>query len=494
MLSIEQLHFPLSNNSSLSIQQLSLEKGESLLVLGDNASGKSVLAQILAGEITNYQGSVSLTEKFTTLSFELEAQTLAQDRLNDRSDYMAEGVDNGRTALEIIIDDNVFVQKDLDEIITLLAIEKLLEKPFKILSTGETRKVLMARALMLKPQVMLLDEPYAGLDIGSQAHLTSVLNSLIAQDISIILFDFYHQSLPSSIENLVYMQQGKIVLSGNRAQVIATKQWQQLNENHYSLPHHLPDCLQYDSLEKNEALVSVHNVSVSFDQKPVFSALNWQFEQGQHWRIIGPNGCGKSTLLAMISGDSPKAYGKDIHLFGVKRGSGESIWDIKRHYGLVSAQLHRDYRVSTTLIKVVLSGFYDSIGLYDSPSRQQVIIARQWLVLLGLEQHENTYFNQLSYGEQRLVLIARAVVKLPMILILDEPCQGLDNHNRDKVLALMDYIAANSKTHLLFVSHDLRDQLECITHELEFVIQNDDDTREVGGETLLGYVAKTRQK
>jgi len=494
MLSIEQLHFPLSNDSSLSIQQLSLEKGESLLVLGDNASGKSVLAQILAGEITNYQGSVSLTEKFTTLSFELEAQTLAQDRLNDRSNYMAEGVDNGRTALEIIIDDNVFVPKDLDEIITLLAIEKLLEKPFKILSTGETRKVLMARALMLKPQVMLLDEPYAGLDIGSQAHLSNVLNSLIAQGISIILFDFYHQSLPSSIEKLVYMQQGKIVLSGNRSQVIETKQWQQLNENHYSLPHHLPDCLQYDSLEKNEALVSVNNVSVSFDQKPIFSALNWQFEQGQHWRIIGPNGCGKSTLLAMISGDSPKAYGKDIHLFGVKRGSGESIWDIKRHYGLVSAQLHRDYRVSTTLMKVVLSGFYDSIGLYDSPSRQQVIIARQWLVLLGLEQHENTYFNQLSYGEQRLVLIARAVVKLPMILILDEPCQGLDNHNRDKVLALMDYIAANSKTHLLFVSHDLRDQLECITHELEFVTQSSDEAREVDGEILLGYVAKTTKK
>lgn len=494
MLSIEQLHFPLSNDLSLSIQQLSLNKGESLLVLGDNASGKSVLAQILAGEIKNYQGSVNLTEKFTTLSFELEAQTLAQDRLNDRSDYMAEGVDNGRTALEIIIDDNSFIQKELDDIIALLAIDKLLEKPFKILSTGETRKVLMARALMLKPQVMLLDEPYAGLDIGSQAHLSSVLNSLVVQGISIILFDFYHQSLPSNIEKLIYMQQGKIVIFGNRTEVITTKQWQQLNENHYSLPHHLPDCLQYDSLEQSKALVSVNNVSVSFDQKPIFNALNWQFEQGQHWRIIGPNGCGKSTLLAMISGDSPKAYGKDIHLFGVKRGSGESIWDIKRHYGLVSAQLHRDYRVSTTLIKVVLSGFYDSIGLYDSPSRQQVIIARQWLVLLGLEQHENTYFNQLSYGEQRLVLIARAVVKLPMILILDEPCQGLDNHNRDKVLALMDYIATNSKTHLLFVSHDLRDQLECITHELEFVSQSGDEAREIDGESLLGYVAKTTKK
>ncbi|RHW77393.1 molybdate ABC transporter ATP-binding protein ModF [Colwellia sp. RSH04] len=495
MLSIKQLTFELANQSQLTIDKLSLEQGESLLVLGDNASGKSVLAQILAGDITDYQGEVHLTETFTTLSFELEAETLAVDRLNDRSDFMEEGIDHGRSALDVIIDDKPYQSDDLADVTSLLAIEKLLEKPFKILSTGETRKVLMARALMLKPNLMLLDEPYAGLDIGSQAHLSHVLNTLVEQGISIILFDFYHQSLPSQINNLVYMQQGEIVLSGKREQVINTEKWQQVNENHYSLPHHLPDCLQYDSLDKDTPLVALNNVSVSFEQKPVFNHLNWCFEQGQHWRIIGPNGCGKSTLLAMISGDSPKAYGKDLHLFGIKRGSGESIWDIKRHYGVVSAQLHRDYRVSTTLIQVVLSGFFDSIGLYDSPSRYQVNIAREWLVLLGLEQHENTYFNQLSYGEQRLVLIARAVVKLPMILILDEPCQGLDNHNRDKVLALMDYIAANSKTHLIFVSHDVRDQLSCITHELEFIeAEHQPAKNSIVTDGSLGYFAKVTEK
>jgi molybdate transport system ATP-binding protein len=498
---VENLHYQFSNDSQLSIEKLILKQGQSLLVLGDNASGKSVLAQILAGQISEFQGSVFLTDNFTTLSFELEALTLEQDRLNDKSDFMAEGIDKGRTALEIIIDDNTYSSIDLDDIVSLLAIEKLLQKPFKILSTGETRKVLMARALLLKPQVMLLDEPYAGLDISSQAQLSNILNTLVAKGISIILFDFYHHSLPSNIEKLIYLQSGKVIISGNKKEVIASKKWQQLNEFHYSVPHHLPDCLQYDKLDTKTPLVAIRNLSVSFEQKTIFHSLNWQFEQGQHWRIIGPNGCGKSTLLAMISGDSPKAYGKDIHLFGIKRGSGESIWDIKRHYGLVSAQLHRDYRVSNTLIHVVLSGFYDSIGLYDSPSRHQIIIARQWLVLLGLEQHENTYFNQLSYGEQRLVLIARAVVKLPMILILDEPCQGLDNHNREKVLALMDYIAANSKTQLLFVSHDSRDQLECITHELEFIVEaNQEKKRELTKKELennnkvLAYTVKVTKK
>ena len=491
MLLIENLHFNLSNQSVLSIEHLSLKQGESLLVLGDNASGKSVLAQILAGEISDYEGSVVLDSSFTTLSFELEEQTLEQDRINDRSNYLEEGEDTGRTARQIILDDKSYCDSELAQLVDLLKIEKLLDKPFKILSTGETRKVLMARALMLQPRVMLLDEPFAGLDIASQKHLSEVLNLLVAEGISIILFDFYHQSLPSAIEKLVYLQEGKIVLSGQRPEVLATEHWQQLNENHYSLPHHLPDCIQYDHLDKSTPLVALNQVSVSFEQKPVFNNVTWRFEQGQHWRILGPNGCGKSTLLAMISGDSPKAYGKDLHLFGVKRGSGESIWDIKRHYGLVSAQLHRDYRVPTTLIQTVISGFYDSIGLYDSPSRQQVMIARAWLVLLGLEQHENTYFHQLSYGEQRLVLIARAVVKLPMILILDEPCQGLDNHNRDKVLALMDYIAANSKTHILFVSHDVRDQLECITHELAFVETKEGESEQ--GEEYLGYSAISRE-
>ncbi len=494
MLSIEQLNFTLSNSSQLIIPHLSLKQGQSLLVLGDNASGKSVLAQILTGDISNYQGKVVLTEQFTTLSFELESQTLEQDRLNDRSDLMEVGLDNGRTAREIIIGDKSFSPKDFDDVIALLSIKKLLEKPFKILSTGEVRKVLLARALMLNPKIMLLDEPYAGLDIASQVHLSAILNTLVAKGVSIVLFDFYHQSLPSSIENIVYLKQGRIVLSGKRKEIISTEQWQELNASHYSLPHYLPDCLQYDYLDKEKPLVSVNNVSVSFDQKPIFNSLNWQFEQGQHWRIIGPNGCGKSTLLAMISGDSPKAYGKDIHLFGVKRGSGESIWDIKRHYGLVSAQLHRDYHVSATLIQVIISGFFDSIGLYQRPSRQQVNIAREWLVLIGLEQHENIFFNQLSYGEQRLVLIARAVVKLPIILILDEPCQGLDNHNRDKVLALMDYIAANSKTHLLFVSHDRRDQLKCISHELEFISKTSADKSEHNTADTSGYITRVTAK
>ena len=170
----------------------------------------------------------------------------------------------------------------------------------------------------------------------------------------------------------------------------------------------------------------------------------------------------------MISGDNPKAYGEDITLFGTKRGSGESIWDIKRHYGIMSSVLHRDYRAPGSVLAVVVSGFYDTIGLYDTPTGVQCSAAREWLELLGLHDREKIPFSSLTFGEQRLILIVRAMVKLPPILLLDEPCIGLDNNARTQVMALVDHIAANSRTHILYVAHDDADRLACLNRSLEF--------------------------
>jgi len=359
------------------------------------------------------------------------------------------------------------------EIIELLQIAPLLDKPFKILSTGETRKILLAQALVKQPDLLILDEPYAGLDIGSQRHLTSVLEQLISQGTSIILIDFYHDELPKNIDNIVLMAAGKITLNDQREQALKSPIWLKANQHKINLPHHLPDCYDYQHLADEQPFIEINDLNISYEDNQVFSDLNWSFKPGQHWRLAGPNGCGKSTLLGLINGDNPKAYGQDITLFGRKRGSGETVWDIKRHYGLVSAQLHRDYRASCSVLGVVISGFFDSIGLYETPSEHQIEIAKQWLALLAIECPDNAPFSTLSYGEQRLVLIARAVVKLPLILILDEPCLGLDNHNRAQVLALIDYITRHSNTHILFVSHDARDKLSCLSHQLTFEAVDD---------------------
>ena len=459
---IQYLNYEGKNSHTLTIDYYELPPGESLLVCGRNGSGKSLLAGILTGEIMPDQGIVDLPPRVGFLGFALEDQILEQDREMDRSEEMEGGIDWGRTAGEIIGHG-----PNRTAAIDLSGIKNLLDKPFKILSTGEIRKVLMARALASDPDLFVLDAPYAGLDIQSRGQLTHIINTIIGQGTAVILVDFYHPDLPRAIENMIYLEKGKIALEGKRDAVVDSQEWADLNRHDISLPHHLPDCFTYDHLDPHLPFVQAKDISVSFNDKPVFSNLNWTFNPGENWHILGPNGCGKSTLLKLISGDSTKAYGQDLTLFGIKRGSGESIWDIKRHYGLVGAELHRDYRAGATLLGVVISGFFDTIGLYDTPTATQIAVAKQWIRLLDLGGKEQKYFSTLSYGEQRLVLIARAVVKLPLILILDEPCQGLDNINRTRVLALIDYISANSTTHILFVSHDPRDHLECLTHQLQ---------------------------
>ena len=169
--------------------------------------------------------------------------------------------------------------------------------------------------------------------------------------------------------------------------------------------------------------------------------------------VTGENGAGKSTLLGLITGDCLQCFSNDVTVFGHRRGTGESVWDIKRHLGLVGSDLHRRYSVRCDVLSAVCSGFFDSIGLYDTPSEFQVRIAREWLAAIEMSDKASVGFQSLSYGEQRLVLIARAMVKSPLLLVLDEPTQGLDEINRERILGFMSAIEARQHSTLLFVSH-----------------------------------------
>jgi molybdate transport system ATP-binding protein len=469
-ITITDLQFQISRERSLTIDRWVLGDGENAIVCGANGSGKSALSRLLTGKLPVTIGEIhfSCPEKVAHVSFELEEEILAEDRYNNDSEFMEGGVDHGRTAAEVIGSGS-----SLQSICQLLGIDYLLERPFKAISTGEARKVLIARALMSEPELLILDEPFNGLDIRSRQEMDQLFNQMVIEGTQLLLFDFYHDDLPESIDHLIYVHEGRIALQGTRKEVTASSEWKQVTDYQVQLPHHLPDCYQYEDLDPDCPFVKTVGLEVAYDGKTVFKGLDWTFQRGEQWRISGPNGSGKSTMLGMISGDNPKAYGKDITLFGVKRGSGESIWDIKRHFGLMSSSLHRDYRVSASVLEVVVSGFYDSIGLYDKPTETQWRIAREWLELLGLKDRMQSPFSILSFGEQRQVLIVRAMVKLPMILLLDEPCLGLDAANRALVLALVDYIVSNSQTHLLFVSHDYQDELSCLNRSLEFVPEGD---------------------
>jgi molybdate transport system ATP-binding protein len=189
----------------------------------------------------------------------------------------------------------------------------------------------------------------------------------------------------------------------------------------------------------------------------------------ENWMISGANGSGKTTLLNLITGDNTQAYRNGIVLFGQQKGSGESIWDIKRRIGHISTAFQRNYRVGGRVINVVLSGFYDSIGLYATPTRKQQQQAQRWLQLIKLEHKAGAPFQRLSFGEQRLVLLARAMIKTPELLILDEPCQGLDEDNRRAILQAIDQIGTRRLSQILYVTHHPEDELSCINRHLKLM-------------------------
>ena len=229
--------------------------------------------------------------------------------------------------------------------------------------------------------------------------------------------------------------------------------------------------LQQDNQLNNEILVQMDNVNVGWGDNCVLKNLSWELKKGEHWLVRGPNGSGKTTFLELITGDNKQVYCNDVRLFGIKRGTGESIWDIKKQLGIVSYRLHVEYRMvgGTSLENVIISGFRDSIGLYEAATDVERAAAKKWLELGGFQGRENCTFGSLSYGEQRAILILRSAVKCPKILILDEPCHGLDEQYRKKILQLMEEIAQGGTTTLLHVTHDTSEVLSCEKHILELI-------------------------
>lgn len=224
--------------------------------------------------------------------------------------------------------------------------------------------------------------------------------------------------------------------------------------------------LQEDRQSRN-SLVEFHDVTVRYNENALFSGLDWTLREGERWGIIGPNGSGKTTMINLIVGDNLQGYSNDVRVFGVKRGSGDSsIWDIRKRIGLVTPHLQLTYLRPGSTLEVVLSGFYDSVGLYRKPTEKQLDSAREWLMRFGALSLSDNPFLQLSYGQRRIVLMARAMVKDPELLILDEPCLGLDPENRRRVLETVEIACRNSETSLIYVTHHGDEQPRCLTHLL----------------------------
>lgn len=473
-LHISQGTFRLSDTRTLTIADLTLRAGESWAFVGTNGSGKSALARALAGELNLLKGEYqSDFTRLTRLSFEQLQKLVSDEWQRNNTDLLSPGEDDtGRTTAEII-QDEVKDPARCERLAEQFGITPLLDRRFKYLSTGETRKTLLCQALMSEPELLILDEPFDGLDVQSRAQLASLLASLNQQGYTLVLVLNRFDEIPDFIQHAGVLADCNLTETGEKTALLKQALIAQLAHSEQldgiTLPE--PDAPSArHALDRHQPRIVLRDGMVAYDDRPILNRLNWTVNPGEHWQIVGPNGAGKSTLLSLITGDHPQGYSNDLTLFGRRRGSGETIWDIKKHIGYVSSSLHLDYRVSTTVRNVILSGYFDSIGIYQAVSDKQHKLAQQWLDILGMDNRvADAPFHSLSWGQQRLALIVRALVKHPTLLILDEPLQGLDPLNRQLIRRFVDVLISEGETQLLFVSHHAEDAPSCITHRLEFV-------------------------
>lgn len=476
-LQISQGTFHLSETKNLTLDALTLQAGESWAFVGANGSGKSSLARVLAGELNAAKGQ--LTNSFlrpVRLSLEQLQKLVAEEWERNNTDLLSPGEDDtGRTTAEIIQGNTKDPQR-CQQLAALFGITRLLDRRFKYLSTGETRKTLLCQTLMSQPDLLVLDEPFDGLDVNSRANLAQVLAGLHQQNCTLVLVLNRFDDIPDFIDKVGVLAECTLTHVGPRSEILAEALIAQLAHSEQLAGMALPeadDAGSKPALVSGDPLIVLRDGVVSYNDKPILNHLSWEVKPGEHWQIVGPNGAGKSTLLSLVTGDHPQGYSNDLTLFGRRRGSGETIWDIKQHIGYVSSSLHLDYRVSSSVRNVILSGYFDSIGIYQAVSDRQQSLAKQWLNLLGMEKLGDAPFHGLSWGQQRLVLIARALVKHPALLILDEPLQGLDPINRQLVRRFVDVLIGEGETQLLFVSHHAEDAPHCITDRLTFVAEGE---------------------
>ena len=414
---------------------LDIREGEQVALVGPNASGKSRLASAFAGRT----GAKYITFRDSYGSYG-DRNYFMQQRWNL---FTLEG--EPPTAGEALRKeaaagrDPEGARRRLAELTALFGLEGVLDKPLVILSSGELRKFQLTRALLDGPSVLVVDNPFIGLDPRTRALLTRLL-AVLAASTTLLLVLSRPAEIPSFITHVIPVRDGE---AGEKVPLEA-----------------------YLDAVLPPPVIRMRDVTVSFGDRVLLDRLNWTVRAGEHWALTGANGSGKSTLLSLVCADNPKAYACDIELFGRPRGSGETIWDIKKNIGFVSPELHRAFQVDAPALDIVTSGLFDTEGLYRHPSAEQYACARRWMAEFGIAELAERPFLRLSSGEQRLCLVARAFVKDPPLYVLDEPLHGLDEAQRLRVKALLDrFCGAPGKT-LLMVTHYPEEYPACIDHSL----------------------------
>ena len=488
-----------------------LDNGEHIAIVGPNAAGKTLTVDILIRKHPLLQNDVQY-------DFSPKTSKLASDNIkyiefrdtyggdNDRTYYLqqrwnqTEIDESTPTAGKLL--ENAFLAsgEDTEErrafqrhLYDIFKLDYLLDKYIILLSSGELRKFMLCRSLMGDPRVLIMDNPFIGLDKETRQQLREVLETVSKERaLQIILVLAKYEDIPKFITHVVPVR-GKKVYAKERLEdylrevqellrsgssrsqgELVQESSKEVQTSHrtrsyackarnlkeiISLPYRDDDYNAYE-------VVKMNKVTIQYGDRVILKDLDWTVHNGERWALSGQNGAGKSTLLSLVCADNPQSYACDITLFDQKRGSGESIWDIKKHIGYVSPEMHRSYNRDMPAIRIVASGLKDSIGLYVKPSSGDYEVCRMWMRFFGIEDLAERTFLKLSSGEQRMVLLARAFVKDPELLILDEPLHGLDAERGEMVKAIIDAFCERRNKTLIMVTHYKENLPSCITNSL----------------------------
>ena len=500
-ISLENITVRLRDRPYLKDTSWQILPDENWAVLGPNGSGKTTFARSLLGQVPVVRGKIKYRfSEDSQPGWETIAQTMGYvapelqreivDRENRKSLFreFSGKTEEFTTAENLIVEQNAGAIDHFERNIRLreaverIGIERLLERDVTSLTIGEMNSVLFARALYKRPKLLILDEPFEGLDRDARKTLADTIDRLAQTDIQLILITHRFEEIVSSITHVMLLKQGQIYRAGKKEAIfrrenidgayeMGPSSFQPNPEKLFSaLPRHEgiqqpPN--QQNPEESSRVLVKMQNVTVQYGPIPILDRFNWVVTDGENWMIRGPSAAGKSTVLSLIHADNLQAYANDIDLFGQKRGAGQSIWDIKRKIGFISSDLQLRQHQRTDAFEVVCSGFFDSNGLYRRCSVEQLAIAGAWSRFLEIDDLADRKFGRLSHGQRQLVLLARSMVKSPVFLILDGPFQGLDIKNKSKLSAVFNYIGRHTPTNIIYVPDQEDEKLDCITHVLE---------------------------
>ncbi len=469
VIKLENISYKTGGKVLLDSISVDFSEGKCWAITGSNGSGKSLLAMIMGGTLKESAGRVVLDGNTGYASFELQQKIMAEERKKDNSRFMQGGVDPGTRVKDFILKDcNSSDETLYRKYTSMFDLQDILERGLRYLSTGEFRKTMLCRALMAKPDILIVDDPFDGLDVSAQKNLHQLFKALVESGERIFIVTPRKSEIPEWTDRVIELENGRIKSIGSSVRIgpdIRISEGWGTAASEIFITHGTSSA---SSDGNTPPVISMKNVNLSYENVKILTDINWQVQKGEKWKITGPNGCGKSTLISLVNADNPKAYMNDITLFGIKKGSGETIWDIKKRIGLVSGDFQMNYRVRSSLLDTVLSGFFDSIGLYKDVSGLQLEEALSLIEVSGMTGKKDVPFNELSFGEKRKTLIIRALVKMPELIILDEPCQGLDEENTASVINIIEKLSSFRESTILLVSHGMHIDPKGFNYHLAF--------------------------